>query len=346
MDPLSRLFSGSRHSSSRTESSILQKVFLNLGTHYERMGKILFLQTCVCSQGHPNLHLVLPSTGPMSFLGEGYPSAWSHVLSRGVSQSQMRSNPARTEWRTPRPGQDGIPPPGYPPGKDWMEYTAKTGWDNPTPTPSEEQSKYLLCYGRYAYYIHAEWLSCFLYLCTFIFEHTFVHMWELLTYGRDIHLSELLMCGRDTHLWELLTCGRDIHMYELFTCRRAFTCGSYSHVEGTFMCRSYSCMEGAVVFKGYSHVGVSHMWDEPPKWNSSLLDFSYIYELNKLVKNLIFLWMCGSDIFCETTKTIHFHQNLTMCLMKPINLFYLLHTFLMIINKITRFMKPVGILKR
>ena len=115
-----------------------------------------------------------------------------------------------------------------------------------------------------------------------------IHMLELVMCGRDIHMWELLRCGNKIHVWGLLKCRRGIHMWELLMCGRdnhmwkgAFIHQSYSHVEGKFMCVGYSCVERTFMCRSYTHleghscVGDSHLWDEPPKWNSSLLDFLY-----------------------------------------------------------------------
>ena len=52
--------------------------------HAEGMGKVLFSPVSVCSQGGvSHLHsIILLSSGPMSFQGWGYRSAWSHFASQ------------------------------------------------------------------------------------------------------------------------------------------------------------------------------------------------------------------------------------------------------------------------
>ena len=65
--------------------------------------KVMFIFGNVCQQGEVPHPIILPTTGPMSFLG-GYPSDWSQVPSRG--------------YPSPRQGGTGLG-------------TPKTGWGTP-----------------------------------------------------------------------------------------------------------------------------------------------------------------------------------------------------------------------
>ena len=89
------------------------------------------------------------------------------------------------------------------------------------------------------------------------------------------------MCGGGIHVWELLTCGGDIHVWELLTC------GGGIHV-----------------------LGVPHVWDEPPKWNSSLLDILLLISLRLLRRCVPFETLNNHCVFrllrrCVQTQNNH-----------------------------------------
>ena len=128
--------------------------------------------------GEPHLHpIILPSTGPMSFLGGrfGYPSAFSHVPGEGghtypvPNEGDIPSSP----WGVPRPGREGgtpvrdwmgeTPPPLARTGRGYPPWTGLDGIQPPPPPPqeTEQHSEYLL-HGRWYTPCHpAGGLSCF-----------------------------------------------------------------------------------------------------------------------------------------------------------------------------------------
>ena len=107
-------------------------------------GKVLFSQVCVC----PHLRGT-PVSGPRSL-----PILWSQSISVCVCvwggvviQSQLGGGvpQCKVGYSSPR---------GCPPSQD------RTGV-HPLPPETEQQSKYLLCGGRYCSCVHAGGLSCF-----------------------------------------------------------------------------------------------------------------------------------------------------------------------------------------
>ena len=118
-------------------------------------------------------------SGPMSFLGMGYPparSGWGTPPARsgwgtpsaGSGWSTPPPQPgqdgilrmAKSTWGTPSPGQDGVPP-----GQ------VRMGYFPPPPAPKTEQlSKHLLRGRRCASCVHTGGLSCFFNVCGFYIQ--------------------------------------------------------------------------------------------------------------------------------------------------------------------------------
>ena len=138
--------------------------------------KVMFSPASVClSTGGPQSQVLSLVSGPMSFLGGGYPS-----LSQGVTQSklgvpQRQIRDAQSQPRgypSPRWGGGvpksetggtplarsgwGTPPPQARSG--WVTSPPRLGWGTPTPS-IRQQSEHLLRGGQYASCVHAGGLS-------------------------------------------------------------------------------------------------------------------------------------------------------------------------------------------
>ena len=141
----------------------------------EGMGKVLLSQVSVWFRGVPHLHhIILPSTGPMCFLGGGgvtlVPGPMSFPRGTpihswwgwgGVTPIQSRQvgedmSPARSLWGTPPPSQDwmGVSPPskldgGNPPSPSRAS-TCYTAVDMPLVFTQEDFLVYRLAFEIWA----------------------------------------------------------------------------------------------------------------------------------------------------------------------------------------------------
>ena len=92
------------------------------------------------------------STGPMSFLGEGYPSDCSQFPSGGGGGgTQSQVGVPQFQVGIPRSQARGTPPPSQDCG---------TPLSPPPPPETEQQREYLVRGGWYASCVHARGLSC------------------------------------------------------------------------------------------------------------------------------------------------------------------------------------------
>ena len=129
--------------------------------HSEGMGKVLFPQASVCSEGGvPLLYPITPpSTGPMSFPGGGVPhpvpnEGYPHLVLMGGTQSGLVTphqeldggNPIRIGWGYPHQDWMGIPPSLL--GLD--RGTSHQDWMGVPPWETEQQNEYLLHSRQYA----------------------------------------------------------------------------------------------------------------------------------------------------------------------------------------------------
>ena len=142
--------------------SALNQVFT---AHIRGMKKVLFSQVSVCPRGggYPLSQALSHVSSPRSFLGGGtsvpgsLPGLWSQVISQGYQSLQ---------W---------IPQDRIPPGQDRTGATPWPGLRYP-PAQTEQQSEYLLRYGRYASCGRTGGLSCLqLVYCELVLPFQLLH---------------------------------------------------------------------------------------------------------------------------------------------------------------------------